>query len=407
MSTISNVKAIKILDSRGNWTVEARVELADGSFGAASVPAGASVGKYEARVANTEDAVKNINENVGRKIIGFEAGDQAGFDRLLIAMDGTRDKSKLGANLILVLSEAVCEASARSKKIPLYKYIDSIFEPQSDNFLLPTPLFNLINGGKHARNGLDFQEFIFVPPVSATFKSKLEWAVSIYHNLEETLQLKGLSTGVGDEGGFSPNNLNDEAALRLLTSTVNAYGRMAGQSFSIGLDAAADTFYKNSLYNLRNFNPNLSPLEILAIYGRFLNQYPITYLEDPFAEDDWEGWIKLTASHAGRVEIAGDDLIATNIARLEKAIALNAITAVIIKPNQIGTVSESLAVVERAKKAGLNIVVSHRSGETDSTFIADFAVGVGAKYIKAGAPARGERIAKYDRLLEIEAGLTV
>lgn len=402
MSKIANVAALKILDSRGDWTVEVKVTLDDGSVGVSSVPAGASVGKYEARTRPAEEVVKKINEEMGRKFLGEDSANQRELDAYLIKLDGTPNKSRLGGNLTLALSEAFAAAAAKSLKVPLFRYIDSLFEPEEENFFMPTPIFNLINGGQHARNDLDFQEFLFVPLTAVGFRTKLEWGVKVYHTLESTLSLKGYSTQLGDEGGFAPQNVRNEEAIALLEEVVQTCDLTLGEERVLGCDVAAASFFRDGYYHLKGAGAVLDPREMRNLYAQLIRENRLVYLEDSFAEDSFEDWRYLTANFGEKVEIVGDDLVATNLERLKMAVEKDAITGVIIKPNQVGTLSETLAVVEEAKKAGLTIIASHRSGETESTFIADFAVGIGAKYLKAGAPARGERVAKYDRLLEIE-----
>jgi len=385
MSTISKIRPREILDSRGDPTVEVELELENGVRSVASVPSGASVGSYEVVELRDGDekryggkgvlkAIEAINKNISPALIGQDASDQAGLDKTLADLDGTEHKSKLGANAILALSLAICKASALDKKVPLYQYI-SEFSGYKAMFM-PRPMFNFIEGAKHADNNLEIQEFMVIP-LGKTFKENYQIASEQFHVLKKTLKDRKLGIAVGHEGGFAPDLENDEQALQLLTELSNV---------KIGLDMAGVV------------PKGMSVDDILV-------KYPIISLEDPTGEDDWQNWVELTRKYTKNILIVGDDLLATNRKRLEEAIAKQAVNAVIVKPNQIGTVTEAIEFTKLAKSNNLKIVVSHRSGETEDTFISDFAVGVAAEYVKFGAPSRGERVCKYNRLLRIEERL--
>jgi len=412
MAKISSIKAREILDSRGNPTVETTVVLDDGSKTEGSVPSGASLGKYEALELRDNDpkrykgmgvltAVNNVNQIIAPKLKGMDAGEQIKIDKLLIELDGTENKSKLGANAILSVSQAVIEVAAISKKLPTYKYIASLYGfklPQK----LPTPTFNLINGGKHGAGNLEFQEFHIVPSTRRTYSEALKMAEEIYQTLEDVLKKHGAIHSVGDEGGYAPDLFSNADALELLMEAIDKAGYTFNKDVFLGLDVAAGFFYKNGKYQIKDRTMPMETENLVNFYKELNEQYPLFTLEDGFYEDDWNGWIRITQQLPETI-IVGDDLLATNKHRVEEAIKKKACNAVLVKPNQIGTISETIYVVMKTRKADWKVIVSHRSGETNDDFIADFAVGVNADYTKFGAPARGERVAKYNRLLAIEA----
>lgn len=404
MVKIVDINALKILDALGNWTIEARVMLSDGSTGTASVPSGVSVGRYEAKTVLAEPAVTNVNGLIKEKLVNLEFQRQEDLDRLLLGLDGTADKSHLGANTLLAVSEAFCVAAAVSQKLPLYRYIDKLFEPETVNFALPTPLFNVLEGGKHTHNDLDFQEFLFIPKQNQSFPKKVASGAAYYKELKNNLLGKGLAVSVGDEGGFSPAGINNFQALALLREVFTRLNLTVGEEAGLGLDAAAGSFRAEEAYRLKFPLREINSRELIDLYASLAKEFPLLYLEDPLFEDDLH-WEELSGRLGGKLEIVGDDLTATNEARLNAILPRRIIQGMIIKPNQVGTLTETIAAVAAAKKAGLSLIVAHRAGETGSSFIADFAVGIGAKYVKFGAPARGERVAKYDRLLEIEADI--
>lgn len=401
MAKITDINALKVLDALGNWTIEVKVTLSDGSTGIASVPSGVSVGRYEAKTVSAEQAVTSIYHIIKDNILGLEAQEQANLDRLLLKLDSSVNKSYLGANTLLAVSEAVCAAAASSLNLPLYRYIDKLFEPETVNFVLPTPLFNMIEGGKHTYNDLDFQEFLFIPPHRPPFLKKVELGAVFYRELKRNLLEKGLTVAVGDEGGFSPGGVDNFRALEILREVFPRLNLTVGEEAGLGLDAAAGSFNDDGVYQLKSPRRKIDSRELIDLYISLSKEFPLLYLEDPLFEDD-PHWEELAGKLEAGVEVIGDDLTVTSEVRLKSILPRKIIQGVVIKPNQVGTITETIAAVEMAKKAGLTLVVAHRAGETDSSFIADFAVGIGAKYIKFGAPARGERVAKYDRLLEIE-----
>lgn len=416
MAKIINLAAREILDSRGNPTVETRVLLEGGAIGISSVPSGASVGKYEALELKDQDvkrynglgvlkAVNNVNEVIKPKIVGQDSSDQTQVDKTLIDLDGTNNKSKLGANALLSVSQAVCKATANSLKISNYENIGRLIGLKKDQLRIPVPIFNLINGGKHGAGNLDFQEFHISSLSQKTYSQSLQMAAEIYFSVKKTLIRHGAIHSVGDEGGFAPNLFTNLDALEVIIEAIDESGYEFRKDVFLGLDVAAGFFYKDNKYTLRDRTSPMDTNELVEFYLDLIRQYPLSALEDPFYEDDWNGWIKLCSAISTTL-IIGDDLLATNKSRLETAISKKACTAILIKPNQIGTVSETIEVFRIAKKAGLKTIVSHRSGETNDDFIADFAVGIGADYTKFGAPARGERISKYNRLLQIEKELS-
>jgi len=410
-ATIKSVKAREILDSRGNPTVEAEVLLADGTMGIASVPSGASTGKYEAVELRDGDksryrglgvlkAVEHVNTEIASAIAGMSVLDQAAMDQRLIELDGTANKARLGANAILATSLAVAKAAAGFRGVPLYRYLGGARAKQ-----LPVPMLNILNGGKHASGSVDFQEFMIVPVGAADFHKAMQMSSDVYHSLRKVLGDKRLGTNVGDEGGFAPQLPANEDALELILAAIDRAGYKAGRDLFIALDPAASTFYQDGKYVLSREGVTLSPTEMIDYYVKLVSHYPIISIEDGLAEDDWANWSLLTARLGKKTQIVGDDLYATNMTRLEKGIAQKASNSILIKVNQIGTLSETLAVIKRAQQVGWTTIVSHRSGETEDTTIADVAVASNAGFIKAGAPCRSERLAKYNRLLRIEEEL--
>jgi len=408
VSTIERVKAREILDSRGNPTVEVEVELFDGIVGRAAVPSGASTGKYEAVELRDGDssrfggqgvlkAVANVNEDIASAIIGMLATDQAAIDHKLIQLDGTANKSRLGANAILGTSLAVAHAAANLLGMPLYRYLGG-----GATYTLPVPMLNILNGGKHAANSTDFQEFMVVPAGANRFSHALQIGTEVYHYLKQVLRDKGLNTNVGDEGGFAPSLPSNRQAIEAVLSAIEKAGYKPGKDCFIALDPAASEFYKDGKYTLQREGVSLNTKEMVDYYVKWVSSYPIISIEDGMAEDDWEGWQLLTKKLGSKVQLVGDDLYVTNVNRLSQGINLKASNSILIKPNQIGTLTETIAAIKMAQQASWTAVVSHRSGETEDTTIADLAVGLNTGLIKAGAPCRSERTAKYNRLLRIE-----
>ncbi|MCH8199596.1 MAG: phosphopyruvate hydratase [Chloroflexi bacterium] len=410
MTAIANIHAREILDSRGNPTVEVDVTLAGGAMGRAAVPSGASTGAHEAVELRDGDparyggkgvltAVRNVTERIAPAIVGQDAGDQAAVDAAMIELDGTPDKSRLGANAILGVSLAVAHAAAASRGLPLYRSIATA-DP-----VLPTPMLNLLNGGRHASDSADLQEFMVMPVGFDRFSEALRCGVEVYQALRGIVAGRGLSTNVGDEGGFAPQLPSNEAALELLVEAVRAAGYEPGKECVLALDAAASEFYRDGAYHLERDGAVLSTEQLIDLYEGWLGRYPIVSIEDGLAEDDWEGWARMTSRLGGRVQLVGDDLFTTNIERIERGVREGSANAVLVKLNQIGSLTETLAAIELTQEAAWGVVISHRSGETEDTTIADLAVATGAGQIKTGAPARGERTAKYNRLLRIEEEL--
>jgi enolase len=417
MSAIQKIIAREILDSRGTPTIEAMIQLEDGSIGISSVPSGASKGKHEAKELRDNDpnryaglgvltALKNISQVIAPKIIGLDANNQSGIDELMIGLDGTNDKSKLGANSILAISCATAKAACASQKIPLYVYISRLMGVKTNEFTIPTPMFNVINGGIHAGFNLDFQEFMIVPPKSNTYSKNLEFGTEVYYALKKALQTHTNQVLLGDEGGYAPLLYQNSDVFKIFEEAVSLAGYKAGLDAFFSLDCAATNLKHGSAYKLKDRPTALPAGDLIEFYAQLNEQFHLLSIEDPLAEDDWEDWVELNATIGEKTFLIGDDLIATNLERLKKAIQIKACGGVIIKPNQAGTITETLNVVTEARAGNLKIVVSHRSGETNDSFIADFAVGVNADYVKFGAPARGERVAKYNRLLEIEHELS-
>lgn len=411
MASIETTKAREILDSRGNPTIEVEVVLVDGTVGVASVPSGASTGKYEAielrdgdrsryRGLGVLQAIEHVITEIAPAIAGMSVSDQAAIDGRLIELDGTANKARIGANAILGTSLAVARAAAGYLEIPLYRHLG-----ERGAYLLPIPMLNIINGGKHALGSTDFQEFMIVPLGAASFKEAMRISSEVYHSLRQVLADRGSSTNVGDEGGFAPQLPTNRDALELILAAIDTAGYEPGQDVFIALDPAASEFYHDGEYVLSREGVTFSSAEMIDYYARLVSDYPVISIEDGLDEDDWPGWLSLTAQLGKRILLVGDDLYATNMARLEEGIARTASNSILIKPNQIGTLSETIAVIKRAQQAGWTTVISHRSGETEDTTIADLAVATDAGFIKSGAPCRSERLAKYNRLLRIEEEL--
>ena len=412
--TSASIKAIRgreILDSRGNPTIEVQVELSDGAVGAAAVPSGASTGKYEAVELRDGDkgrygglgvlkAVSNVNDRIAPRLVGMPASEQATIDQRLLELDGTANKSNLGANAILGVSLATAKAAANSSGVPLYRYLGG-----SAAHLLPVPMMNILNGGKHAADSTDFQEFMVVPAGAASFSQALRMGTEIYHALKAAIKDKGLNSNVGDEGGFAPSLASNREAVELILTAIDLAGYKAGKDCFIALDPAASSFYHDGKYILSREGVTLSSDEMVDYYVKWVSSYPIISIEDGLGEDDWAGWILLTSKLGKKIRLVGDDLYTTNVERLERGIAEKASNSILIKPNQVGTLSETLAAIKRAQQVGWTTIISHRSGETEDTTIADLAVAVDAGAIKTGAPCRTERVVKYNRLLRIEEEL--
>jgi enolase len=414
MQKIKSVGAREILDSRGNPTVEVEITLSDGSFGRASVPSGASTGSHEAVELRDNDpkryggngvlnAIQNVNSIISKEIKDKEF-DQRSLDNTLIALDDTEDKSRLGANAILGVSMAFAYAKAKSANEPLYEYFNKTVKI-GYSIQIPIPMINIINGGKHAEHSADIQEFMIVPHGFATFKEALRAGAEIFHSLKNILKDMNLNTNVGDEGGFAPTLPSNETALELIMKAIDKSGYKAGKEISLALDVAATEFYKDSKYILESENKSKTTEEMIVWYEELVNKYPIISLEDGLAEDDWDGHISLTKKLGSKIQLVGDDLFVTNVKRLAMGIEKGAANSILIKLNQVGTVSETIDTISMAKKAGYSSIISHRSGETEDTIIADFAVGTGVGQIKTGSLSRTERVAKYNQLLRIEEEL--
>ena len=410
MSGIVQVKGREILDSRGNPTVEAEVKLSSGTVGRADVPSGASTGEHEALELRDGDkkrfkgkgvtkAIDNINSIISPLLKGKDVTLQKEIDELLIKLDGTPNKSKLGANAMLGVSMACARAAAIEKGLPLYKYLGK------NSNLLPTPCLNILNGGMHADNNVDIQEFMIVPAGAPSFKEALRMAAEIYQTLKGVLQSKQLSTGVGDEGGFAPNLASNEEAIKVIIDAIRSAGYSAGKDVHIGLDVASSNLFKDGKYVMESEGKTLSSEEMVDYYNSLVEKYPILFIEDGLAEDDWDGWKLMTEKLGKKIRLIGDDLFVTNPIRLKKGIQMKVANSILIKLNQIGTLTETLDTIQVAKKAGYTSLVSHRSGETEDAFISDLVVATGAGKIKTGAPCRSERTCKYNQLLRIEEEL--
>ncbi|MDQ5866369.1 MAG: phosphopyruvate hydratase [Chloroflexota bacterium] len=408
---IKDVRAYEILDSRGNPTIEVEVSLIGGAVGRAAVPSGASTGAHEAVELRDGDkrryggkgvlkAVENVNVAVAEQLIGSNACDQVGLDRALLALDGTPNKGRLGANAILGVSLAAAHAAAKHFNMPLYRYLGGLAART-----MPVPMFNIMNGGKHAVDSTDFQEFMVMPTGAPNFREGLRWGVEIYQSLKKTLHDKGYSIGIGDEGGFAPSLKSNQEAVELILTAVEQAGYVPGKDVHIALDPAMTELYENGSYKLAKEGRSLSSQEMVAFWEDWTNRYPIISLEDGLAEDDWEGWQLLNRRIGSRVQLVGDDLLVTNTSRIARAVEAGACNSLLTKVNQIGSLTEAIQAVRDAQQAGWTAVMSHRSGETEDTTIADLAVALNCGQIKTGAPARGERTAKYNRLLRIEAEL--
>jgi len=415
---IERVHAREVLDSRGNPTVEVDVTLSDGSLGRAIVPSGASTGAYEALELRDEDpkryrgmgvlkAVGHVNGEIAGAVKGMRADDQQALDGRMIDLDGTPAKSRLGANAILGVSLAAAHAAAASKGEPLYRHLAGLAQGvDGAGTLLPAPMCNILNGGKHAEGSTDFQEFMVMPLGAPTFAEALRWGSEVYHALGNLVKERGAPTTVGDEGGFAPPGLKNDEAIELVARAIEKAGYRPGEDVAIALDpATSELFQKGGAYRLERENDTLTSAQLVDLWQRWCDRYPIVSIEDGMAEDDWSGWRELTKRLGDRVQLVGDDLLVTNVERIDRAIKERAANAVLIKLNQIGTLTETLAAIAAARRAGWGVVISHRSGETEDTTIADLAVATGAGQIKTGAPARGERTAKFNRLLRIEEEL--
>src|SRR5690348_13454269 len=412
MSQIAEIHAREILDSRGNPTVEADVILDDGTMGRAAVPSGASTGEHEAVELRDGDAdryggkgvrhaVRNVDETIAPGLRGYEITDQLAIDAAMIEMDGTSNKSKLGANAILAVSMASARAAAKTVGLPLYRYLGGPLAR-----VMPVPMMNILNGGAHAANTVDFQEFMIVPVGAETFGEALRMGAEVFHALKKVLAKRKLGTGVGDEGGFAPDLRDDEEALNVIIEAIQAAGYAPGKQIALALDVAASELYQDGSYVFKKSGGEKKDAEgMIELYKTWLNEYPIVSIEDGLAEDDWDGWAKLTAAIGERCQLVGDDIFVTNTERLARGIENGVGNAILIKVNQIGTLSETLEAIEMARAAGYLSVISHRSGETEDTFIADLAVGTGVGQIKTGSASRTDRVAKYNQLLRIEEQL--
>jgi len=411
MSSIIDVYAREVLDSRGNPTVEVEVVLEDGTMGRAIVPSGASTGAHEAVELRDGDkerylgkgvlnAVNNVNTVIAPKVVGQDVTRQVEIDQLMIELDGTPNKGKLGANAILGVSLAVARAGANFLDLPLYQYIGGVNARD-----LPVPMMNILNGGKHADNNVDIQEFMIVPVGAESVAEAIRMGVEVYHSLKKVLSQKGLATAVGDEGGFAPNLPSNEAALEVIVEAILMAGYVPGKDIYLALDVAATELYKDGYYHLQSSGQKLTSAEMVDFYTRLADTYPLISLEDGLAEDDWEGWKLLTDRLGHKIQLVGDDLFVTNPERLRQGIEMGVCNSILVKVNQIGTLTETLQTIQMAKEAGYTCIISHRSGETEDSTIADIAVATNAGQIKSGAPARTDRVAKYNQLLRIEEEL--
>mgnify|MGYP000896863737 FL=1 len=413
MSIIADVYAREVLDSRGNPTVEVEIILEDGTMGRAIVPSGASTGAHEAVELRDGDkkryngkgvlqAVDNVNSIIAPEIVGMDVLGQLDIDSLMLDLDGTPNKSKLGANAILGVSLAAARAAANYLDMPLYQYIGGVNAKE-----IPVPMMNILNGGKHADNNVDIQEFMIVPTGAPNFREALRMGAEVYQALKKVLSSKQLTTSVGDEGGFAPDLPSNQAAIDVIVEAIKAAGYQPGEDIKIGLDVAASEIYKDSKYDLASENRQLTPDEMVSYYSSLVDKYPIISIEDGMAEDDWDGWKKLTDALGHKIQLVGDDVFVTNTERLAEGIEKGVCNSILIKVNQIGTLTETLDTIEMAKRAGYTCVISHRSGETEDSTIADIAVATNVGQIKSGAPARTDRIAKYNQLMRIEEELDI
>ena len=408
MSLIYSVHAREVLDSRANPTVEVEVVTEDGGFGRAIVPSGASTGAYEAVELRDNEkhrymgkgvskAVHNVNNVIAPNLYEYDVFDQVGIDEMMIELDGTDNKGKLGANAVLGVSMAVARAAADELNLPLYQYLGGVGAR-----VMPIPMMNILNGGKHADNNVDIQEFMILPVGAPSFKEALRMGSEVYHHLKKVLQGKGLTTGVGDEGGFAPNLESNEEAFQVIVEAIEEAGYTPGKDVVLGIDVAASEIFEDGKYYFKGEDRKLSALEVIDFYEEMISKYPIVSIEDGLSEDDWEGWKLMCARLGKKIQIVGDDLFVTNVKRLKKGIDEHAANSILIKLNQIGTITETLSAIELAKINGYKVVISHRSGETEDSTIADLAVAVNSRQIKTGAPARTDRVAKYNQLLRIE-----
>ena len=410
-TNIKNIKAREILDSRGNPTVEVDVFLENGVFGRAAVPSGASTGEYEAAELRDNDkiryngkgvlnAVSNVNDEINKILIGTDINDQNKIDNIMIDLDGTKNKSRLGANAILGVSLASARAASNVNNIPLYQYLGA-----TNDFIMPVPMMNILNGGSHANNTVDVQEFMIFPFGASTFSEALRIGTEIFHKLKSILHKEGLNTAVGDEGGFAPNLNSNEEAIEIILKSIEKAGYKPGEEVFLALDVAASELYEDNEYSLMSENKAFSSYEMISYLEALVEKYPIISIEDGLDENDWDGWEKLTENLGQDIQIVGDDLTVTNITRLQKAIDNKSMNSILVKLNQIGTLSETIQAVELARKVNYGAVISHRSGETEDTFIADLSVAMGMGQIKTGSISRSDRVAKYNQLLRIEEHL--
>lgn len=412
MSNISDIHAREVLDSRGNPTVEAEVTLADGSRGRAIVPSGASTGEHEAVELRDQDqnrflargvlkAVENVNGEIAEALANLDAADQRALDQKMIELDGTENKGRLGANAVLAVSMAAARASAAAVSLPLYRYLGG-----AGANLLPVPMMNILNGGAHADNNVDFQEFMVMPVGASTFCDALRWGVEVFHTLKGVLKKRGYNTGVGDEGGFAPSVKSNVEAIEVVLEAIQQAGYKPGEEIAIALDPACSELYQDGKYVFKKSDKSAkSSEEMVRYWAKWAHDYPIVSIEDGLAEDDWDGWQMLTKELGGKIQLVGDDLFVTNVERLQEGIDKGVANSILIKVNQIGTVSETLDAIDLARRNGYTSVISHRSGETEDTFIADLAVATGAGQIKTGSASRTDRVAKYNQLLRIEEEL--
>ena len=410
MSSVEHVHGREVLDSRGNPTVEVEVHLESGARGRAIVPSGASTGAFEAVELRDGDeryggkgvrrAVGHVNGEINQALVGLEALDQRGVDQVMVDVDGTDNKARLGANAILGASLATAKAAADELELPLYRYLGG-----ANAHVLPVPLMNVVNGGVHADNNVDLQEFMLAPVGAASFSEALRWGAEVYHSLKALLHERGLSTAVGDEGGFAPDLASNEDAVRVLVEAIERAGRSPGDDIAIALDPATSELYRDGRYHLAGEGRELSSQDLVAYWVAMCERYPVVSIEDGMAEDDWDGWAALTRALGDRVQLVGDDVFVTDVARLERGITSGVANSILVKVNQIGTLTETLDAVAMAVRSAYTVVISHRSGETEDSTVADIAVATDCGQIKAGAPARSDRVAKYNQLLRIEEGL--
>ncbi len=416
MNNIRQIRGLEILDSRGNPTVEAVVELSNGILGCASVPSGASTGSHEALELRDHDpkryegkgvlkAVANVNGSIAQTLAGMDVMDQTALDQCLIQLDNTPNKSHLGANAMLAVSLAASKAAAVASKRPLYEHLASLFGTQDNGYVMPVPMMNIINGGAHADNQVDLQEFMIIPVGAPSFTEALRYGAEVFHVLKSVLKQKGLNTAVGDEGGFAPDLSSNLSGCEIILSAIEKAGFKPGVDIALGLDAASSEFYREGHYHLASEDKKLTSEDMVEYLANFVNQFPIISVEDGMAEGDWDGWALLTKRLGDKVQLVGDDIFVTNVAIFEQGIAKKIANSILIKPNQIGTLTETFDAIALAKRSGYSAVISHRSGETEDTFIADLAVGTHAGQIKTGSLCRTDRIAKYNRLLRMEAEL--